>query len=401
MYENRILRNLRVISNVRLIQVPEAVVATEQFVSEQEGLIRVRSSFVNQQTMAIGMAVTDIFDLVLANPAENTRERLHCRDVLAITEKFWELVYQAVVTCIKGSIGMLKARIKHSFGMSFFSLAGSPFFRVNVELVLKTLKTNPSLSDVQLAINRCALAILRSVRITPWTLKYCPKNSSLFSIMDKVLGAREIVPVLLLLTGTVEKIKVEVDSYVGTLNRFGHLWNQDKEAVVEEFLATQPSMDDFIERLTTFDARWAEIRDSPTIHTIGPLSLSTESVKAALKEEIDKWKLLFTKEIHAQALAMLGEHLEWIRSMARKLDISVRDLDDVRQVSQTLQEIIQSEIEQEEAVLDIDQRFRVCVEFGFSVPEEHIEKLRTMKSEWERVQQKSQASNRLTLNPKP
>jgi hypothetical protein len=57
------------------------------------------------------------------------------------------------------------------------------------------------------------------------------------------------------------------------------------------------------------------------------------------------------------------------------------------------QEIISIELEFEEAFLSIEQRFRVCREFGYKVPETDLAAFTTMRLEWSRLQQKSTRAN--------
>lgn len=74
--------------------------------------------------------------------------------------------------------------------------------------------------------------------------------------------------------------------------------DRDKELMA--FNENEPTIDDFIQRLTSLQDTWTQVSRLPTLHNIGPLSLSNESVKVSLKNEIDRWKELFCNEIHAQ-----------------------------------------------------------------------------------------------------
>jgi hypothetical protein len=100
-WDNRIQRNLKVISRVQLVSMPDKVVATELFVSEQESIIRVRSTVIDQQSLAIGTAINDIVQMMLALPAENTNKTLHSNDIAQTVDKLWELVYQVRYPYVK------------------------------------------------------------------------------------------------------------------------------------------------------------------------------------------------------------------------------------------------------------------------------------------------------------
>lgn len=81
----------------------------------------------------------------------------------------------------------------------------------------------------------------------------------------------------------------------------------------------------------------------------------------------------------------MTEHIDWIRTMQRKLEITVRDLDDVKSISDALQEIISVEIEFEDSFLAIEQKYRICSEFGHQVAVKEIRSFDTMRVEWEKV----------------
>ena len=50
-------------------------------------------------------------------------------------------------------------------------------------------------------MNRCALAILRSVQITPWETARVPAHVREASMSKMVLGSQELVAPILVLTG--------------------------------------------------------------------------------------------------------------------------------------------------------------------------------------------------------
>jgi hypothetical protein len=57
------------------------------------------------------------------------------------------------------------------------------------------------------------------------------------------------------------------------------------------------------------------------------------------------------------------------------------------------QEVISTEIELEQSFVAIDQKFRVCREFGHDVLEADHTYFMTMRMEWSKVQQKSSRAN--------
>eukprot|EP00961_Rhodomonas_salina_P168591 2272360-Rhodomonas_salina.1 len=217
---------------------------------------------------------------------------MHCADLYACG-------HQAILQCIKRSISTLKARVKTM--ITGFIVVDQPFFQVHVELVMPRVRTSPALEDVQLAINRCALAILRSIRITPWIRR----ASSVLDdngMKDKVLSSIDLVPSVLVLTGCIERTKQRVQDYLASFMAYDSLWKITKQDVLADFLKKDPPIDAYIQKLSDLDALARDVAEIPNVANIGPLSLSNESLKASLRAEIDSWKHHFTSHLLNTAL---------------------------------------------------------------------------------------------------
>ena len=73
-------------------------------------------------------------------------------------------MYLAILNTTKNSFHTLKRRLGSSSGP-----LNKPFFDVNVELYVPNVSMNPTLEEIQVAINRCAINVLKcSKRIVCW-----------------------------------------------------------------------------------------------------------------------------------------------------------------------------------------------------------------------------------------
>jgi len=63
---------------------------------------------------------------------------------------------------------------------------------------------------------------------------------------------REIVKVILLLTGSIHGTKNLVGDYLNTFMRYCWLWEEDIEKKLQQFSRKDPSLDDFEEKLKYF-----------------------------------------------------------------------------------------------------------------------------------------------------
>ena len=76
---------------------------------------------------------------------------------------------------------------------------------------------------------------------------------------------------------------------------------QDKEQAYKEFLAGNPSLEDFENELKRYMTLEIEIGQITSSYTIGSLSLQTTHLKNALKKEAMEWKAQYAKNLHMQA----------------------------------------------------------------------------------------------------
>merc|ERR1711981_1069648 len=96
----------------------------------------------------------------------------------------------------------------------------NPFFEVDVYLDNQDVKLKPDLKNIQKSINKAATAVLRcSKNLYTWNQKDRPtgKRETLYSMIAK---DREIVKVILLLTGSIQGAKNIVNGFLQSFDKF-------------------------------------------------------------------------------------------------------------------------------------------------------------------------------------
>ena len=106
---------------------------------------------------------------------------------------------------------------------------------------------------------------------------------------DWIAKDKEIVKVILLLTGSIQGTKNSVGRFLLGFNRFDWLWKKNQEAELKKFNATDPQLEDFEEKLNEFNLFQSDVSSVPQIEQIGALSLQTGNVKVSLKSKIRTW----------------------------------------------------------------------------------------------------------------
>jgi len=385
LYDNRVVSNLSKICRMNLVRIPDNIVTTASFIAKQEERIRKGAFSLDQKCIEIESAVVDIIALVLKSHPEARDAEMIKQMGQEVLSTVWTKIYPAVLSSFNISFEKLKKRIRASFASGLLTLE-QPFFKVEIELLPPQVKASPGIEDVQQAVNRTALAILRAMKITPWKSLTEESKTKLFDISDKVLGSIEVVRAVLTLTGSIESTRKKVQDHIEQFYEYEFLWTLDKQEQVNLFLETRPRLNQFIARLAKYEEMEREILCIPSITYVGPLCLSNDLVKFSLKAQVDAWKYAYTKELMKEAEKEVETTQAFVADMKKLLDCKVRDLDEVRTVSETLQQIVLLETEVEETLNQAEERCQVAKEFGYPTSIEDEQLFVTGRLDWQNLQ---------------
>eukprot|EP00900_Chrysochromulina_parva_P019551 jgi/Chrpa1/27598/Chrysochromulina_OHIO_Genome00025701-RA len=189
----------------------------------------------------------------------------------------------------------------------------------------KGAKMNPELGEIQTAINTVVRAVLS-----------CSKQTSLWenddnyasgkNVFDVVSKDKDVVRVVLMLTGALEGVKRQVYEYMHTMTKYDYLWKDNKKAAYNAFMSKDPSLEDFEAELKKYDLVEHEIMRIPQKHNIGAIVLETLALKTALSTEAKTWKKQYAQNLHGQARTELATITEWIEKHTRYLKRELNDL---------------------------------------------------------------------------
>ena len=377
-YDNQVSRGLRDISRCLLVAVPNQISTLDDFAGRQSRVLQAGITAINLKSSEIEAALKDcVSSVLLFSPTSSLRIRPNALAIHEFYDSVWELLFNAVLTSVKRSINALKEQIRSSQGVGFW-LLDRPLFEVNVQLVSHNIQTNPSLEDVQHAINCCALAILRSLDVKFWETHQSniqPRPT----IADRVRASKEIVLVILLLTGCIRKTTSSVNSYLDTLKRFQVLWVHDTET---ENSRKQPELGDYISMLSFYEELAQEVSTLPSACSIGPVCLVHGPFKVFLQDHIRDLKSKVCNNLYSQAVNDLKSCTDWFEDMFAKLTIKIHDLDDVRNITVVVRDISSKAFAIETQFNMIDAYFCAAQEFAFTIPETALLFLHQARSQW-------------------
>jgi dynein heavy chain len=351
--ENRIEKNLKMVTRTLLVNLPkDESLALDEFVIKQEHHVREYKVQLQAKNREIEHAVENIIDLATKYVLDPHIEPVSEQETLRVRTHYNKMMYTALLNCTRNSLLALKKRICARGGSGFLFLE-RPFFEVDVQLAVPSVRLSPSLEDIQRAVNKGALAVLRvSKSIWLWgqgDISAVPDEANpedlegRRSFFEQIGKDVEIVKVALLLTGALYGTRNQVAEYLKVFTPYDWLWKDDMEAQYRKFMMHNPTIDDFENELKRFLNVEQEIASISPIHVIGALSLNTANIKLQLRNESRQWKVQYSDKVHQQARTKLYSLMEYIRKTTNAMSAPVENLHNLRYCMSILKEVREKE----------------------------------------------------------
>jgi len=386
--ENRVESNLKWIGRTLLVEMPQNQSFTlEAFVALQEKVAKHKTAILDQKSLEVEHAVNDLIDLILNFPVDSKDLTLDPADISNLRDHFERHMYLAVLNATKNSFTALKNRLgsKPAGGMGLFT-SERPFFDVQVELNLPNVRMNPPLEDIQAAVNRCALHVLRcSKRVFTWGQDRSQEISKLETFHTLIARDKEIVKVVLLMCGSIEGAKIQVNEYLATFGRYNYVWQNDKQAAYQNFMKGNPDLNAFEGELRVYMELENEINAISTFHNIGCIALETTPIKNVLKHECQVWRRQFADNLHKSAKEQLDGLLENVKEKGTALDRKPNDLDDVTDIMATLTEIREKDSVFLTELSPIEDRYALLIKYEADVSPEELDQIPEVKANFVKI----------------
>ncbi|KAF8281137.1 dynein, axonemal, heavy polypeptide 5 [Trypanosoma cruzi] len=387
---HRIQVNLKLISSTLLVNIFEDHFSLDQFVQVQEKHIRQQCEVMDVKNREVESAVDDVIACILGSQGLSndiaaldsaTREK-----VSTLKGHFNRLMFKAILTSTTRSLNLLKKRVGTRNKVSFL-FAEKPFFEVDVQLINAEpyVFLNPSLDEVQKAINQCATAVLScSKYMTLWF----DLGDDALSFFEEIAKNKEVVKVVLLLTGGIHGLKKQVMDYLNHFRKYEHLWKDDKDLTYEAFCAEEPSLDDYERVLREHVALYEEIEGLTPVFNIGSLALQNKPLKTDLLRKVTEWKELFSNKLHAKAQLELDSLTHKMDEETHQLSAPIPDqekLEDLRVLMETLQEIRERESVVEFQFYPVQQAYALLQRFNVNIFKEEIDRVEDIRFKWRKL----------------
>ncbi|OQS05067.1 dynein heavy chain, outer arm [Thraustotheca clavata] len=411
MIENRVEKNLKVVSKAVLVILPtNQSFALDDFVRAQEKNVSAVTTMLSAKNTEVENAVEDVLRLIseftvdspevktksldsssssvaLPNLVNLPEHSLDTENQEAFRTHYKTLMYRALLNCTKSSLNAIKKRVCSKAGTGFLFLE-RPFFEVDVQLSVPSVRLSPSLEDIQRAINRSAVAVLKcSKSLYTWGQQEVFPETSRVTFFDRLGCDTEIIKVALLLTGALHGTKNQVHEYLSNFKKYDWLWKEDMEFRYNQFIKRNPTIQDFENELKNFMVVEAEINSIAPVHNIAALSLNTKNLKLQLRNECRQWKVQYSDRVHQQARLALTNLMDYMRITNTKLNRDVESLDALRFVMMVLKEVREREstIEMEiNPILDMYDMLEHFLPGGY-MDKEEMDQKSVIRSTWRKL----------------
>lgn len=386
--ENRIEKNLKIVSKTLLVDLPQdQSFSLDQFVALQEKHIKSQTNQMSMKNTEVERAVDDLFELIKAFPLEfvQVTDEGWTEEMSKLRRHYNRLMFKAILAATTRSLQVVKKRVgsrTSSGGMQ----ADRPFFNVDVELQPPAVLMNPSLDEVQEAINRAAIAVLKfSKQLLQWGDKNLPEADR-EAFYPEIARNKEIVKVVLLLTGGIHGLKQEVYDYLQTFRQHDYLWKDNKQEAYAAFMKQRPTLEDFEGELKKYMAVEQQISAINAFHNIGSLMLTTQPLKNSLKSEAGAWKAQYAKNLHMQAKTDLDNLVSYMSETTKKLQREIKDLEDLRFIMTTLKQIREKESEIDLDINPVEEMYRLLARYDVrGISKDEVDAVAELRYRWKNL----------------
>uniref|UniRef100_A0A8D0F655 Dynein axonemal heavy chain 8 n=1 Tax=Strix occidentalis caurina TaxID=311401 RepID=A0A8D0F655_STROC len=301
------------------------------------------------------------------------------------------------------------------------------FLKAEVHLAIPNVVIVPSLDDIQQAINRVIQLILEVSRgVAQWGQRHLQKSSlkaesgtrqvssagfgspgkiakkrESKSVEDDVLVRKlrnfysgvteheDISKLVVLLSSAMNSVREVASEVLQDFQKYKVLWTEDRDAKIQQFLASCPSLTEIKEEILHYAMFEEEMEDLNPIILLGPIELHTGPLKIALVIEAKAWKMLLCHYLNEEYKKKMTDMMLFINEYLKKLSRPLHDLDDVRFAMEALSIIRDNNIQMDMTLGPIEEAYAILNTFEIEVTKEESEGVDTLRYSFNKLQTKS------------
>ncbi|XP_055923365.1 dynein axonemal heavy chain 5 isoform X2 [Eupeodes corollae] len=203
------------------------------------------------------------------------------------------------------------------------------------------------------------------------------------SFYSSIMDNKEVVRALSLLSNCTKNVKPEIQAYIKRWKPYHFLWKNDRTTrQLMEF-----GLQEFETSLRCLAELDANLLVEPDIEVFGQcIAVYNERLKYGLAIEIKTCNHKIGQAMKKKYKKEMDYVYAVINEMDRKLDRSIRDLDDVRMIMETLGKIREQEVDMEMRIDPIEEAFNVLTRYEVQVEREQFDLVDNLRSTFQNLQ---------------
>ncbi|XP_070548103.1 dynein axonemal heavy chain 8-like [Ptychodera flava] len=294
-------------------------------------------------------------------------------------------------------------------------VAAIPLFKTDITLAIPNVVMQPSLDDIQHALNKVTSYVLEISRgVAQWGQKRyqmvevhskmsvthhatSKKRDSLTeeptippqklkNYYKSIADHKDINKLVMMLSSAINSIRPDVGTALQQYNTFQFLWEaEDRAKKVQDFLETSPILSDWKAEIMRYQSLEQEIEELEPSIRVGAVELFAEPIKLALTVEAKAWKLLFGRSLNEEYRQKMNEITEFVSDYTKKLSRPIGDLDDVRNAMSALEDIRNNDIRIDMTLGPIEESYAMLAKFQVSVAKEEADRVDTLRYSFQKL----------------
>lgn len=206
------------------------------------------------------------------------------------------------------------------------------------------------------------------------------------SFFSFIMDNKEIVKTLNLLSTCTKHVKPEFQAFIKRWKPYHYLWKNERSArELLEFGLVE--FETSLRYLADLDAQLLVEPEQQQLSTC--LRLSTERLKFGLIIEIKACKHKMSQAMAKKYKREMDYVYAVINEMDRKLDRTIRDLDDVRMVMDTLAKIREQDVDMELKIDPIEEAFNILTKYDAQIEREVLDQVDNLRYTFQNLQDRA------------
>uniref|UniRef100_A0A8C0FTI7 Dynein axonemal heavy chain 5 n=1 Tax=Bubo bubo TaxID=30461 RepID=A0A8C0FTI7_BUBBB len=275
-----------------------------------------------------------------------------------------------------------------------------PIIRTSINLSIPNIVMTPSLDEVQQTLNKAVDSIVKVMKgVGQWSKEriskvYSVSDGASLSLSDPVQSEnyfksvsenKEIIKLVSLLSTAINSTKREVLTALESFSCYHHIWQRDKEEIIDKLMMRNPLLSDFESEILHFQDLELKINSEPEYICVGAVALYTADLKVALRAETKAWMTLLGCRCNKKYRTEMEAIFAFIEETGKKLNRHIKDLDDIRVAMSALKEIRELQISIDSQVGPIEESYALLNKYGLLVAKEETEKVDCLHYSWEKL----------------